>query len=166
VPGQSATGLFPDEVVLLPIIGGDLSIPLLEGTVEHGGTVAFEQGGIRVAVEDLVFDLTNSVVTGLLGFLVDRVPQFVGQVTLFDLRSCLLSTGSDPCRDDDGSTLLNGFGLDYSDTLAMFLNDAFGTTPLGAEEWLVCTGLASIVLWADESRKLVARLLRGPTGRR
>jgi len=47
-----------------------------------------------------------------------------------------------------------------------FLNDAFGTTPLGAEEWLVCTGLASIVLWADESRKLVARLLRGPTGRR
>ena len=38
-----------------------------------------------------------------------------------------------------------------------FLNDAFGTTPLGADEWLVCVGLASIVLWANEARKLVAR---------
>jgi magnesium-transporting ATPase (P-type) len=47
-----------------------------------------------------------------------------------------------------------------------FLNDAFGTTPLGPEEWLICTALASVVLWADEGRKLVARLLRGPAGRR
>jgi magnesium-transporting ATPase (P-type) len=37
-----------------------------------------------------------------------------------------------------------------------FLNDAFGTTPLSAEEWLICTGLASIVLWTSELRKLVA----------
>ena len=41
-----------------------------------------------------------------------------------------------------------------------FLNDAFGTTPLGLEEWLLCAGLASIVLWADEARKLVERLVR------
>jgi Ca2+-transporting ATPase len=40
-----------------------------------------------------------------------------------------------------------------------FLNDAFGTTPLGAEEWLLCAGLASVVLWADEVRKLVERRL-------
>ncbi len=37
------------------------------------------------------------------------------------------------------------------------LNDAFGTTPLGATEWLLCIALASIVLWADEARKLVGR---------
>jgi P-type Ca2+ transporter type 2C len=38
-----------------------------------------------------------------------------------------------------------------------FLNDAFGTTPLGLEDWLLCVGLASIVLWADEAKKLVER---------
>ncbi len=41
-----------------------------------------------------------------------------------------------------------------------FLNDAFGTTPLGAEEWLICIGLASVVLWADEAKKLLERRLR------
>jgi magnesium-transporting ATPase (P-type) len=41
-----------------------------------------------------------------------------------------------------------------------FLNDAFDTTPLGVDEWLLCTGLASIVLWADEAKKLAPRLVR------
>ncbi|HSC90129.1 MAG TPA: cation-translocating P-type ATPase [Gaiellaceae bacterium] len=41
-----------------------------------------------------------------------------------------------------------------------FLNDAFGTTPLGLDEWLICTGLASVVLWADEAKKLLERRLR------
>ena len=41
-----------------------------------------------------------------------------------------------------------------------FLNDAFDTTPLGVDEWLLCTGLASIVLWADEAKKLAQRLVR------
>ena len=41
-----------------------------------------------------------------------------------------------------------------------FLNDAFGTTPLAIDDWLVCVGLASIVLWADEGKKLLERLLR------
>jgi P-type Ca2+ transporter type 2C len=40
------------------------------------------------------------------------------------------------------------------------LNDAFGTTPLGPDEWLLCLGLASVVLWASEARKLVGRLVR------
>jgi magnesium-transporting ATPase (P-type) len=38
-----------------------------------------------------------------------------------------------------------------------FLNDAFGTRPLGLSDWLACIGLASIVLWADELKKLVER---------
>jgi P-type Ca2+ transporter type 2C len=41
-----------------------------------------------------------------------------------------------------------------------FLNDAFGTTPLSLEEWLICTGLASIVLGTSELRKLVANVWR------
>ena len=41
-----------------------------------------------------------------------------------------------------------------------FLNDAFDTTPLGAGDWLICLGLASVVLWADEAKKLVERRLR------
>jgi magnesium-transporting ATPase (P-type) len=39
-----------------------------------------------------------------------------------------------------------------------FLNDAFETTPLSLDEWLICVGLASAVLWASELRKLVANL--------
>ena len=46
-----------------------------------------------------------------------------------------------------------------------FLNDAFHTAPLGLEEWLICVGLASVVLWADEGKKLIERRLRrSPTG--
>ena len=41
-----------------------------------------------------------------------------------------------------------------------FLNNAFGTTPLALEEWLICLGLASVVLWADEAKKLAERRLR------
>ena len=43
-----------------------------------------------------------------------------------------------------------------------FLNSAFDTTPLGADEWLTCLGLASIVLWADEAKKLIRRRVRHP----
>jgi hypothetical protein len=41
-----------------------------------------------------------------------------------------------------------------------FMNEAFGTAPLALENWLVCVGLASLVLWADEAKKLVQRRLR------
>jgi magnesium-transporting ATPase (P-type) len=44
-----------------------------------------------------------------------------------------------------------------------FLNNAFDTTPLGLDEWLICLGLASVVLWADETKKLIQRRLRRPT---
>jgi P-type Ca2+ transporter type 2C len=39
-----------------------------------------------------------------------------------------------------------------------FLNGAFGTTPLSLGDWLSCVALASIVLWAEEARKLIRRL--------
>ena len=41
-----------------------------------------------------------------------------------------------------------------------FMNKAFDTAPLGTGDWLVCFGLASIVLWADELKKFCMRLLR------
>jgi magnesium-transporting ATPase (P-type) len=40
-----------------------------------------------------------------------------------------------------------------------FMNEAFGTTPLTGEDWLICVGLASVVLWADEAKKLLVRML-------
>ena len=38
-----------------------------------------------------------------------------------------------------------------------FMNDAFGTEPLDAAGWAVCTGLATTALWVGEIRKLFAR---------
>jgi magnesium-transporting ATPase (P-type) len=40
------------------------------------------------------------------------------------------------------------------------LNEAFGTAPLSATDWLICIGLASAVLWANEAKKLVDRRFR------
>jgi P-type Ca2+ transporter type 2C len=40
------------------------------------------------------------------------------------------------------------------------LNRAFGTVPLSGGEWLFCAAMASLVLWVDEFKKLIARLLR------
>jgi P-type Ca2+ transporter type 2C len=37
------------------------------------------------------------------------------------------------------------------------LNRAFGTTPLSAADWALCAALASLVLWADELKKLLGR---------
>ena len=38
-----------------------------------------------------------------------------------------------------------------------FLNEAFSTVPLSLSEWLTCLAIASLVLWAEEARKLVIR---------
>jgi Ca2+-transporting ATPase len=40
------------------------------------------------------------------------------------------------------------------------LQTAFGTAALDARHWLVCVAMASVVLWVDELRTLVSRLLR------
>jgi magnesium-transporting ATPase (P-type) len=40
------------------------------------------------------------------------------------------------------------------------LNAAFDTSPLSIDDWLICVGLASMVLWANEGRKLLERWLR------
>jgi magnesium-transporting ATPase (P-type) len=38
-----------------------------------------------------------------------------------------------------------------------FLNEAFGTVPLSASDWMLCTAIASSVLWIDELKKLIVR---------
>ncbi|MGA8046057.1 MAG: cation-translocating P-type ATPase [Dermatophilaceae bacterium] len=40
-----------------------------------------------------------------------------------------------------------------------FMQAAFTTEPLSAQQWLVCVGMASVVLWAQEVVKLVERRL-------
>jgi magnesium-transporting ATPase (P-type) len=40
-----------------------------------------------------------------------------------------------------------------------FLNLAFGTVPLEFRQWLLCTAMASVVLWFSELRKLLGRTL-------
>jgi magnesium-transporting ATPase (P-type) len=46
------------------------------------------------------------------------------------------------------------------------LNVAFGTVPLDAQQWLTCAAMASVVLWAGELRKLLARAVPALTIRR
>jgi Ca2+-transporting ATPase len=41
-----------------------------------------------------------------------------------------------------------------------FFNEGFQTTSLTIGEWLLCTGLASIVMWAAEGKKLIQRWSR------
>ncbi|MGZ3642746.1 MAG: cation-translocating P-type ATPase [Ktedonobacteraceae bacterium] len=41
-----------------------------------------------------------------------------------------------------------------------FLQSAFSTVPLSLTDWLLCTAVASFVLWGRELTKLVARLLK------
>ncbi|PWF81619.1 haloacid dehalogenase [Kocuria rosea] len=43
------------------------------------------------------------------------------------------------------------------------LQTAFGTAALDARQWAVAVGAASLVLWAEELRKLLARILAGRT---
>jgi Ca2+-transporting ATPase len=38
-----------------------------------------------------------------------------------------------------------------------FLNVAFGTVPLSADQWVVCVAMGSVVLWASELSKLIRR---------
>ncbi|MEO6122419.1 MAG: cation-translocating P-type ATPase [Ilumatobacteraceae bacterium] len=41
-----------------------------------------------------------------------------------------------------------------------FLNDAFDTVAMPWGKWALCVALASVVLWADEGKKLIERLVR------
>ena len=43
-----------------------------------------------------------------------------------------------------------------------FMQTAFGTTPLTWQQWLITFGLASIILWAEEARKLSRRAVGRP----
>ena len=45
-----------------------------------------------------------------------------------------------------------------------FLNNAFSTAPLSLGHWMVCVGLASIVLWTVEAKKLLERPRGEPAG--
>jgi magnesium-transporting ATPase (P-type) len=40
-----------------------------------------------------------------------------------------------------------------------FLNHAFGTVPLSITDWVTCLAIASTVLWIDELKKLIVRIV-------
>lgn len=56
-------------------------------------------------------------------------------------------------------------GLQVAVVHVPFLATAFGTSPLRADQWLVCVLVASVVLWVSEVRKLIARTIAGRAGR-
>ncbi len=62
-----------------------------------------------------------------------------------------------------GAVLL-GIVLQVAVVQVPWLQVAFGTASLDPGEWLVCVGMASVVLWAEEARKLVVRLRTRFTG--
>ena len=45
-------------------------------------------------------------------------------------------------------------------SLSYFLQQAFQTAPLSGEDWLLCLGVGSTVLWLREIVKLFGRLLK------
>jgi magnesium-transporting ATPase (P-type) len=48
-------------------------------------------------------------------------------------------------------------GLQVAVVHTPLLNEPFSTTPLSPADWAICIALASVVLWADEARKLLLR---------
>jgi Ca2+-transporting ATPase len=50
--------------------------------------------------------------------------------------------------------------LQYVVLNAPFLQHAFGTVPLSADDWMFCSAVASSVLWLGEARKLIGRASR------
>jgi P-type Ca2+ transporter type 2C len=52
------------------------------------------------------------------------------------------------------------FGLQVVVVQLPWLNEAFGTRPMSLGGWATCLSLASVVLWADEAKKLFHRRLR------
>jgi magnesium-transporting ATPase (P-type) len=48
-------------------------------------------------------------------------------------------------------------GLQVAVVQLPFMNSAFDTVPLDIGHWVTCLGLASLVLWASEGRKLASR---------
>jgi len=59
-----------------------------------------------------------------------------------------------------GSTLL-AVALQVAVTEVPWLQTAFGTAHLDLVQWAWCVGLASVVLWAEEARKLIVDVARG-----
>jgi magnesium-transporting ATPase (P-type) len=38
-----------------------------------------------------------------------------------------------------------------------FLNNAFDTAPMAAQDWVLCVVMASLVLWVEEIKKFILR---------
>lgn len=56
--------------------------------------------------------------------------------------------------------VLVALGLQVLVVHASFMQRAFSTSPLNWQQWLVCIAAASVVMWFEETRKLIGRLTR------
>ncbi|WP_127476567.1 cation-translocating P-type ATPase [Microbacterium sulfonylureivorans] len=83
---------------------------------------------------------------------------FAALLTAFNSRSATSSvlSGLFANRWLWGSVLL-GVGLQIAVVYVPVLQVAFGTAPLQAAHWAACVGMASFVVWVEESRKAIMR---------
>ncbi|MBP6440031.1 MAG: cation-translocating P-type ATPase [Caldilineaceae bacterium] len=106
-------------------------------------------GGLVVGTEDMVFARTLAFTTLV----------FCQLFNVFNSRSDYTSA----FRHLFSNWLLWGavalsVGLQIAVVYTPFLNTAFGTTPIGLADWGLCILMASMVLWVDETKKLILRL--------
>ena len=106
-------------------------------------------GGLVVGDEDMVFARTLAFTTLV----------FCQLFNVFNSRSDYTSA----FRHLFSNWLLWGavalsVGLQIAVVYTPFLNTAFGTTPIGLADWGLCILMASMVLWVDETKKLILRL--------
>jgi P-type Ca2+ transporter type 2C len=119
-------------MALATLLAIDLKLPggLIEGS---GGLVEARTAGFTVLVLAQLFNCFNSRS--------DRVSAFRGLFTNRWLWAAIALS----------------LVLQLLVVHVPLLNRAFGTTPLSAGDWALCAALASLVLWADELKKLLGR---------
>lgn len=113
----SLLGLAPRFQALLPITGGETST----GDIFHDGSgIRLSNGSFDVDLSDFHLNLFTNTVTGTLAA---GGNTFTG-VGLFTVFPCIAALGS--CVDGDGSIIVDGLRLDYSDTTAGAIQAMFG----------------------------------------
>lgn len=106
---------------VFPVTGGDADLAALTGSIEHDGSgiaLSVTTSGIdrTVQLQNFVIDLDAGTLAADATFLVDgMVDSMASDFLVFDVRSCLLSGGSDPCLDAADQVVMNGFGLRFGD---------------------------------------------------
>ena len=122
----------------------------------------------RVSLHDLLMEAEKRTHHSLVEQLSQAgTPRIVAEVKKASPSAGLLRAAYDPARIARGYEKAGAVGISVALQVAVvylpMLNKAFSTTPIGAQEWVICIVMASFVLWVDEIRKLVQRAYLGRT---